>query len=80
MKNNLHTPSIISIKILLIGLPIIILCFIYLIISFTMHENVSQSVLVHTYKPQLESFMISLTLIVLGAIIIDISENELKAQ
>ena len=78
MKKKAYTLSDISVKILLFGLPVIILSFIYLIISFTIHENVSQSVLVHTYTPQLESFMISLTSLILGAILIDITAKELE--
>lgn len=78
MKKILYNISVISIKILLIGIPIMILCFSYLIISFTMQENVSKTVLLHIYTPQLEHFMMSLTIIITGALLFDITEKEFK--
>ncbi len=78
MKNIIHSISVTSSKILLIGLPIMFLCFAYLIISFTAQENVSNVVLLHIYTPQLEHFMMSLTILIVGALLFDITEKELK--
>ena len=80
MKNKLYYLSSFSSKTLLIGLPIVLICFIYLVISFLVADNVSQNVLLHIYTPQLESFMMSLTILILGTILLDISEKELEEE
>ena len=78
MKKFLLNISETASKILIVGFLVMIICFIYLIISFTMQENVSQTVLLHTYTPQLEHFMMSLTIIITGAFLFDVTEKELK--
>ena len=78
MKKFLLNISETASKILIVGFLVMIICFIYLIISFTMQENVSRTVLLHTYTPQLEHFMMSLTIIITGAFLFDITEKELK--
>ena len=80
MKKRKYDISEISLKILLVGLPILIISFIYLIISFSMHKNTSQTVLLHIYTPQLEHFMMSLTILILGAILFDITCKELNIK
>ena len=78
MKKFLLNISETASKILIVGFLVMIICFIYLIISFNMQENVSQTVLLHTYTPQLEHFMMSLTIIITGAFLFDVTEKELK--
>ena len=78
MKNIILNISVMSSRILLIGFPVMFLCFLYLILSFTTQDSVSNTVLLHTYTPQLEHFMMSLTIIITGALLFDITEKEYK--
>lgn len=78
MKKNFENLSEISTKILIIGLPVIIVYFIYLIVAFNSHPDVSRHVLVHIYTPQLEYITVSLVILVFGALIFDITEKELN--
>ena len=78
MKKKLENLSEISTKILIFGFPIVIGYFIYLIIAFNSHPNVSHHVLIHIYTPQLEYITASLVILVLGALLFDITEKELN--
>ena len=78
MKKNLENLSEISTKILIFGLPVVIGYFIYLISAFNSHPNISRHVLVHIYTPQLEYITVSLVILVLGALLFDITEKELN--
>ena len=78
MKKNLENLSEISTKILIFGLPIVIGYFIYLIIAFNSHPDISRHVLIHIYTPQLECITVSLVILVLGALLFDITEKELN--
>ena len=78
MKKKLENLSEISTKILIFGLPVIIGYFIYLIIAFNSHTNVSHHVLIHIYTLQLEYITASLVILVLGALLFDITEKEIN--
>jgi hypothetical protein len=80
MKKNLENLSDISTKILIFGLPIVIGYFIYLIIAFNSHTDVSRHVLIHIYTPQLEYITSSLVILVLGALLFDITEKEMNNE
>ena len=69
--------SDISIKILSLGLPLIIGYLILLINSICSHTNTDKKVLIHIYLPWLEYIMMSLCIIVIGAIIFDITKKEI---
>ena len=69
--------SDISIKILSLGLPLIIGYLILLINSICSHTNTAKKVLIHIYLPWLEYIMMSLCIIVIGAIIFDITKKEI---
>ena len=79
MKGFNYTFSIsdISAKILGFGLPLIIGYFIYLIISINSHTNTAKNVLIHIYTPWLEHIIMSLCIIVIGAIVFDITKKEM---
>ena len=79
MERNNYRRSIsdISAKILNFGLPLIIVYFIYLIFSIGTHQNTAKEVLIHTYLPWFEYIMMSLCIIVIGAIIFDITKKEI---
>ena len=72
-----HSLSDISVKILKLGLPLIIGYLIYLVISIASHTNTAKKVLIHIYLPQLEYIMMSLCVIVIGAILFDITKKEM---
>ncbi len=78
MKKKAFEISRIASLILSVGLPIIAVYFVYIVISVISSTNTSPSVLVHTYSPQLEHIVMSLTLIIIGAVLMDISEKEIK--
>ncbi len=75
--NYKRSISDISAKILNFGLPLIIGYFIYLITSINSHRNTAQEVLIHIYLPWLEYIMMSLCIIVIGAIVFDITQKEI---
>ena len=69
--------SDVSAKILGLGLPLIIGYFIYLIVSINSHTDTAKNVLIHIYLPWLEHIVMSLCIIVVGAIIFDITKKEI---
>ncbi len=72
-----YTISDISAKILSLGFPLIIGYLVYLVISISSHTNTAKKVLIHIYLPWLEYIMMSLCIIVIGAIIFDITKKEI---
>jgi len=80
MKKLISDLSDISTKILIFGIPIIVGYFVYLIIAFNSHPNTSHEVLLHIYTPQLECITVSLVILVLGALLIDLTDKELKIK
>ena len=75
--NYILSISDISAKILSLGLPLIIGYFIYLIISINSHINTAKNVLIHIYTPWIEHIVMSLCIIVIGAIVFDITKKEI---
>ena len=68
-------------KILLItGLTVVLAYLIYILISILLLKSTSSDVLVHIYSPQLEYIMMSLTLIISGALLLDVTAKELKKE
>ena len=80
MKRKNFTLADITVKILRIGLPIILTYFIYLICALTSHKDVSKDVIIHVYSPQLEYIMASLAILIIGAILIDITAKEIESK
>ena len=78
--NYIHFLSDISAKILKRGLPVILGYFVYLILSVNSHTNTSKEVILHIYLPWLEHIMMSLCIIIFGAIIFDITKKELDMR
>ena len=78
--NYTHSLSDISAKILKLGLPLILGYFLFLIISINSHSNTSKEVIIHIYLPWLEHIMMSLCILVLGAVIFDITKKELDIR
>ena len=79
MERNKYKRAIsdISAKILNFGLPLILGYFIYLIFCICSHQNTAKEVLIHTYLPWFEYIMMSLCIVVLGAIVFDITKKEI---
>ena len=75
--NYILSISDISAKILSLGLPLIIGYFIYLIISINSHINTAKNVLIHIYTLWIEHIVMSLCIIVIGAIVFDITKKEI---
>ena len=67
----------ISKTILYTGLPTIFLYLIYLIVSINSHSNTSREVIIHIYSPQLKHVILSLTILLIGALLFDITEKEI---
>lgn len=80
MKKRKYILCDISTKILYAGLPVMLVYFVYLFISISSHENTSRDVLVHLYAPQLEYILMSLTLILLAALLFDIAEKDYETR
>ena len=76
MNKLIYTLSDISAKILSLGFPLITGYLIYLVIAINSHTNTAKKVLIHMYMPQLEYVMMSLCIIVIGAIVFDITKRE----
>ena len=75
-----HSISKISLKILNLGLPLILGYFVYLIVSINSHINTAKEVLIHIYLPWIEYIMMSLCIIVVGAIFFDITKKEIDMR
>jgi hypothetical protein len=43
-------------------------------------ENISKNVLIHIFSPQLEHVMMSLTIIICGGILLDITAKQIKKE
>lgn len=80
MNKKLYFPSVLSRRLLCSALPFLCLCLIWLMISVISCTDTSPDVITHTYTPALEHIMISLTLLILGALLLDISEKELRIK
>ena len=78
--NYILSISDVSAKILRLGLPLIMGYFIYLIVSINSHTDTAKNVLIHIYLPWLEHIIMSLCIIVVGAIIFDITKKEIDMR
>ena len=68
-------------KILLIsGLSIVLIYLVYIFISVLSLNSTSSLVLIHIFFPQLEHVLMSLTLIIIGALLLDVTAKELKKE
>lgn len=68
-------------KILLIsGLSVVLLYLVYILLSVLSFKSTSADVLVHIFSPQLEHVLMSLTLIVAGSLLLDVTAKELKKE
>ena len=79
MKKKLYLSSISEI-LLFMGLGIIIVYLIYILVSVISLERTSSDVLIHTFSPQLEYIIMSMTLIIVGALLLDVTAKELKKE
>jgi len=80
MKKKRFHLSPIATKLLIIGLTLVLGYLIYILVSLILAKNVSSDALVHTFSPQLEHVIMSLTLIVAGSLILDVTAKELKKE
>lgn len=79
MKKKLYLSSISEI-LLFMGLGIIIVYLIYILVSVISLERTSSDVLIHIFSPQLEYIIMSMTLIIVGALLLDVTAKELKKE
>ena len=79
MKKKLYLSSISEI-LLFMGLGIIIVYLIYILVSVISLERMSSDVLIHIFSPQLEYIIMSMTLIIVGALLLDVTAKELKKE
>ena len=80
MNKKIFHLSKIAEKLLIIGLTLIIGYLMYILVSLLFSKNVSNDVLVHMFSPQLEHVLMSLTLIVTGSLLLDVTAKELKKE
>lgn len=78
MQKNSFKISKIASTILKVGLPIMALYFVYIIVSVLSVKNTTPNVIANTYSSQLEHIFMSFTILIVGAVIMDITEKELK--
>ncbi len=68
-------------KVLLIsGLSLILIYLVYILLSALSLKSTSSDVLVHIYFPQLEHVIMSMTLIIIGSLLLDLTAKEIKKE
>ncbi len=80
MKKILEGFSQSALRLLVSGMSLLVIYFIYIFYAVWTHTTADTSVLIHLYFPLLEHVIMSLTILILGALLLDIAEKELKKK
>ncbi len=80
MKRNHFSLSKVPARLLLIGLPVIIAYLVYIFISVMMSTDISADALIHIFGPQLEHIFMTLTILIIGSLLLDVSHKEIKKE
>lgn len=80
MKKNIFRLSRPAFVLLLLGMTVTLCYLLYIFTSIILSKSVSSSVLIHIYLPQLEHIIMSLTIIICGALTLDVTAKQLTKK